>query len=251
MNVAPLRDKTALVTGSSLGIGRAIACALAAYGANVVINYPFDAEADHAAEVAERVNASGGRALCVRADVTRVHEIRSLFEQAAAKFGSVDIVVSNAGGGSHFNSIAEVSEAEYDAVTALNGRAHFFVLREAARRLRDNGRIVVIATSATAMTLSGSAAYAGAKAAAELYARVLAKEIGNRGITVNSVSPGPILTASARESGQLERFELARKMTPLGRLGEPEDVADVVAFLATHEARWITGQNIRAGGGIV
>jgi 3-oxoacyl-[acyl-carrier protein] reductase len=180
-----------------------------------------------------------------------VEEIWTLFERSEAKFGTPDIVVSNAGGLVNLKPIAEVTEAEYDAMTALNGKAHFFVLREAARRLRDNGRIVVIATSTTAMPFIGSATYAGAKAAAELYARVLAKEVGSRGITVNAVSPGPILTPGALDGGTLERFDVARKMTPLGRLGEPEDVADVVAFLATHAARWITGQNIRAGGGIV
>lgn len=251
MSAAGLQGKTGIVTGSSQGIGGAIACALAVLGANVIINYPRDADAEPAFAVAERVKSLGGRGLCVRADVTRLDEIRTLFERSEAAFGGLDIVVSNAGGGQTPKPIAEVTEAEYDAVTTLNGKAHFFVLQEAARRLRRNGRIIVIASSTTAMPFSGSATYAGAKAAAELYARVLAKEVGCRGITVNSVSPGPTVTVGARESGLPERFEVARKMTPLGRLGEPEDIADVVAFLTTHEARWVTGQNIRVGGGLV
>jgi 3-oxoacyl-[acyl-carrier protein] reductase len=251
MSQASLEHKTAIVTGSSQGIGCAIAYALAARGANVVVNYPSDPEAGRAAAVAEGIRTLGRHALSVRADVTHVAEIRALFDQAEARFGRIDIVVSNAGGAARLTPIAEVTEAEYDAATALNAKAHFFVLQEAARRLPNDGRIVVIASSTTAMPYAGSATYAGAKAAAELYARVLAKEVGVRGITVNAVSPGPILTEAARAAGSLVRFDTALKMTPLGRLGEPEDVADVVAFLATHEARWITGQNIRAGGGLV
>jgi 3-oxoacyl-[acyl-carrier protein] reductase len=246
-----LQGKTAIVTGSSQGIGRAIACALAKRGANVIVNYPSDSEAEHGAEVAQYLTSLGGGALCVRADVTRLEEIRSLFENAIVKFGGIDIVVSNAGGAARLKPIAEVTEAEYDAATALNAKAHFFVLQESAKRLRNDGRIIVIASSTTAMPYAGSATYAGAKAAAELYVRVLAKELGVRGITVNAVSPGPILTEAARAAGMLERFDAALKMTPLGRLGKPEDIADVVAFLAAHEARWLTGQNIRAGGGIV
>jgi 3-oxoacyl-[acyl-carrier protein] reductase len=247
----PLQDRIAIVTGSSRGIGRAIALALAAKGSNVVVNYPQDSEAEAAEGVVAEVRACGARGLCVRADVTRTAEIRGLFERTQEEFGGVDIVVSNAGGAARITPIAEVTEAEYDATTALNAKAHFFVLQEAARRLRNEGRVVVIASSTTAMPYAGSATYAGAKAAAELYARVLAKELGPRGVTVNAVSPGPIPTEAARAAGVLERFDAARKITPLGRLGEPEDVADVVAFLATHEARWITGQNLRVGGGIV
>jgi 3-oxoacyl-[acyl-carrier protein] reductase len=251
MTERPLLDKTAVVTGASSGIGRAIACELAAMGANVVINYRSQAEARAAAEVADAVRVAGGAPFMAQADVTHVAEIRTLFEHAIRQFTGIDIVVSNAGGAAQIKSIAEVTESEYDAATALNGKAHFFVLQEAARHLRDNGRIIVIASSTTAMPYPGSATYAGAKAAAELFVRVLAREIGARGITVNAISPGPVLTAAARAAGSLERFEMARKMTPLGRLGEPEDIASVVGFLASDEARWITGQNLRVGGGLV
>jgi 3-oxoacyl-[acyl-carrier protein] reductase len=246
-----LQDKTAIVTGSSQGIGRAIALALAARGANLVINYPRDADAEAAERVVAEVRAAGARGTCVRADVTRTEEIRSLFDRAQEEFKDLDIVVSNAGGAARLTPIADVTETDYDAATTLNAKAHFFVLQEAAKRLRNDGRVIVIASSTTAMPYAGSATYAGAKAAAELYTRVLAKELGPRGITINAVSPGPILTEAARAAGSLDRFDMALKMTPLGRLGEPEDIADVVAFLAGHEARWITGQNIRAGGGLV
>lgn len=246
-----LQDKTAIVTGSSQGIGRAIALALAAKGASVVINYPRDADAATAEGVVAEIRAAGGQATSMRADVTRTDEIRALFDHAHEELKGLDIVVSNVGGDARITPIAEVTEAEYDAATALNAKAHFFVLQEAARRLRNNGRVIVIASSTTAMPYVGSATYAGAKAAAELYARVLAKELGPRGITVNAVSPGPVLTETARAAGSLDRFDMAVKMTPLGRLGEPEDIADVVAFLVTGEARWITGQNLRVGGGLV
>lgn len=246
-----LHGKTALVTGSSQGIGRAIALALAAKGANVVVNYPRDVDAAAAEGVIKEMRDAGRRGTCVRADVTLIEEIRALFDRTLQEFKGIDIVVSNAGGAARIAPIAEVTEADYDAATALNAKAQFFVLQEAAKRLGNGGRVIVIASSTTAMPYAGSATYAGAKAAAELYARVLAKELGPRGITVNAVSPGPVLTETARAAGLLDRSEMAVKMTPLGRLGEPEDIADVVAFLATHEARWITGQNLRVGGGLV
>lgn len=247
-----LTGKVAIVTGSSRGIGRAVAERLASRGAEVVVNYPFDDEAELAASVVDAIRLEGGQAIAVRADVTRVAEIEALFAAAAARYGGIDIVVSNAGGAAPIKPIAGVSDAEYDAATAINARANFFVLREAARRLRDGGRVVVI-TSATVLTpYAGTAIYAGAKAASEVYARVLAKELGPRGITVNALAPGPIDTAMAREAGSTQdRFTAAIAMTPLGRLGTPEDIALVVAFIVSDGARWITGQHLRVGGGII
>jgi 3-oxoacyl-[acyl-carrier protein] reductase len=186
----------------------------------------------------------------VCADVTVISRIEDLFSQTVAALGPLDIVVSNAGAGI-VKPMIETTEAEYDTVTALNAKAHYFVMREAALRLRNQGRIVVISSSATAMPFPGSGLYAGAKAAAELYVRALAKEVGQRGITVNAVSPGPIMTEVALNSGLRDRLDWVMAQTPLGRLGEPEDIADIVAFLASDDARWLTGQNLRAGGGIV
>lgn len=247
-----LTGKVAIVTGSSRGIGRAVAERLAARGAEVVVNYPFDDEAELAASVVDAIRLDGGQAIAVRADVTRVAEIEALFAAAAARYGGIDIVVSNAGGAAPIKPIAGVSDAEYDAATAINARANFFVLREAARQLRDGGRVVVI-TSATVLTpYAGTAIYAGAKGASEVYARVLAKELGPRGITVNALAPGPIDTAMAREAGSTQdRFTAAIAMTPLGRLGTPDDIALVVAFIVSDGARWITGQHLRVGGGII
>jgi 3-oxoacyl-[acyl-carrier protein] reductase len=247
---ASLEGKVALITGSSQGIGRAIAMTLAARGAAVAVNYSRAGHAHHAEAVAAQIERSGGRSIALCADVTVITQIQDLFSQTLAAFGALDIVVSNAGAGV-VKPMIETNEAEYDALTALNAKAHYFVMREAALRLRDNGRIIVTSSSATAMPFPGSGLYAGAKAAAELYVRALAKEIGHRGITVNAVSPGPVMTESAMNSGLRERMDWIIAQTPLGRLGEPEDIAKVVAFLASDDAHWLTGQNLRAGGGIV
>jgi 3-oxoacyl-[acyl-carrier protein] reductase len=248
----PLVGKIALVTGSSQGIGRQIAETLAARGAHVIVNYPYVSEASSAATVVAAIAAGGGSAVAVCADVTRIAEIRALFKQAIERFGAIDIVVSNAGGASVFKPIAEASEEDYDRTMALNAKANFFVLQEAAKTVRDNGRIVVIASTTVDLAFAGSAIYAGAKAAAATYARVLAKELGPRGITVNAVSPGLVDTVSMRAAGQVEeRFAMAQRMTPLGRIGRPDDIADVIAFVVSEGARWVTAQNLRVGGGVV
>lgn len=247
-----LTDKVALVTGSSQGIGRRIAETLAARGARVVVNYPFDGEASSAADVVAAIEAGGGSAVAVRADVTRLAQIRALFVQTVNLFGAIDIVVSNAGGSSEFKPIAQAGEEEYDRTMELNAKAHFFVLQEAAKTVRDGGRIVVIASTTTDLAFAGSAIYAGAKAAAVTYARVLAKELGPRGITVNAISPGLVDTAAMRAAGHVEeRLAMAKRMTPLGRVGRAEDIAAVVAFVVSEEARWVTAQNLRVGGGVV
>lgn len=251
---ANLSGRVAIVTGASRGIGRHIAETLALRGASVVVNYPFEREADAAAEVVASIEQLGGvgRVRAVQADVTRIDEIETLFAIATQAFGGIDIVVSNAGGDTVFAPIADTEEADYDRGTRLNAKAHFFVLREAARTVRDEGRIIVIASSTILSPYPGSAIYAGAKAAAETYARTLAKELGARQITVNSISPGLVDTEAARMMGNMDaRIEMATRMSPLGRVGYPEDIADVVAFVASEEARWITAQNLRVGGGIV
>lgn len=249
--MAGLTDKVALVTGASRGIGRQIAETLAAQGARVAVNYPFASEAEAANAVVNVIAKANGAAFAIQADVRRVGDIETMFAAVRERFGGIDIVVSNAGGDATMKPLAETSEEEYDRCTSLNGRGNFFVLREAARTVRDGGRIVVIASSTTALAYAGSSVYGGAKAAAEMYARVLAKELGPRQITVNAVSPGLVDTEAARAAGNNEeRYALAMRATPLGRLGRPDDIADVVAFLAGDGGRWITGQNLRVGGGV-
>ena len=248
----PLAGKVAIVTGSSRGIGRAIAETLAARGAGVIVNFPNHGDGTAAASVVDRIRLCGGSAIAVRADVTRVTEIETLFASAIDHYGGIDIVVSNAGGGAAIKPLAGVTETEYDAVTAINARATFFVLREAARTIRQGGRIIVITSTTVVTPYAGTAIYAGAKGAAEVYARVLARELGAREITVNAVAPGPIDTALSRSAGDTEdRFTAAIRMTPLGRLGTPDDIARFVAFVASDAARWVTGQHLRVGGGII
>jgi 3-oxoacyl-[acyl-carrier protein] reductase len=244
-----LEGKVALVTGASQGIGRATAIALSRLGASVIINY--NREADSARALVGLMAAEGRRALALQSDIRQVGSIRALFKQATTAFDGLDIVVSNAGAQVPSHPIAEVSEDEFELGFSLNGRSHFFVMQMAARTLRDGGRVIVTSSSATAAPYPGGAVYAGAKAAAELYVRVLARELGPRGITVNSVSPGLTESVQMRAGVTQERIDMVVGMTPLGRIGLPADIADVIAFLATDEARWITGQNIRVGGGIV
>jgi len=244
-----LQGKVALVTGASQGIGRAAAIALSRLGASVIVNY--NREADSARALVAQLESEGHPALALQSDVRQVESIRALFKRATAAFDGLDIVVSNAGAQVPSHPIAEVSEDEFDSGFSLNGRSHFFVMQTAARILRDGGRVILTSSSTTAAPFPGSAVYAGAKAAAEIYVRVLAKELGSRGITVNAVSPGLTDTAQMRAGVSQERMDAVIRTTPLGRSGLPEDIADVIAFLATDEARWITGQNIRVGGGIV
>lgn len=248
----PLAGRVAIVTGSSRGIGRCIAETLAERGASVVVNHADRADGAAAADVVDTIRLAGGQALAVRADVTSVADIEMLFAAAASRYGGVDIVVSNAGAAAPIKPIVGITEAEYDATLAINARAGFFVLREAARRVRDGGRILIISSTTAVTPFAGTATYSGAKAACETFARVLAKEVGPRGITVNALSPGPIDTAVARVAGSPEvRFAGAISMTPLGRLGTREDIARVVSFVVSDDARWVTGQLLRVGGGIV
>lgn len=244
--MAPLVGKVAIVTGASRGIGRAIAERLAEDGASIVINYAHSTE--KAKEMVEAIEAGGGQALAVQADMSQVTDIRRLFQKTIDHFGQLNILVNNAGT-TTFKPLAEVSEDEFDKLFALNARGAFFALQEAARRMADGGRIVSISTAGTVHSAPGGAIYTASKATLEQFTLALAKELGGRGITVNAVSPGTTdtegLTAPSDQVAQMVQA------TPLGRLGQPQDIADVVAFLVSEQARWLTGQNIRATGGFV
>lgn len=244
--MASLSGKVAIVTGASRGIGRAIAERLAQEGASVVINYAHSA--DEAQKVVQAIASTGGRALAVQANVSQLEDIRRLFQVTVAQFGKLDIVVNNAGV-AIYKPLAEATEQDFDTTFALNARGTFFSLQEAARQIGDGGRIVSISTAATAMGSPGGSFYAGSKAAVEQFSKSLAREIGDRGITVNVVSPGFTDTEMLASNPQYK--EIGAKMSPLGRLGQPQDIADVVAFLVSDQGRWITGQNIEAGGGVV
>jgi 3-oxoacyl-[acyl-carrier protein] reductase len=240
------QGKVALVTGGSRGIGRAVAERLGAGGASVLVNYRSDETA--AAEVVAAIEHSGGKAVAVRADVSDPGELRSVFDAAEAHFGALDVVVSNVGT-ARFAPLVDATDDDFDTVFATNTRAGFVALREAARRIRDGGRIVAISAGVTRTHRPGSGVYAASKAALEELVRILAKEVGHRGITVNAVLPGAVRT-DALLAGVPEEVRAATVAdTPLRRLGEPDDIADVVTFLASDAGRWITGQHIPAGGG--
>jgi 3-oxoacyl-[acyl-carrier protein] reductase len=235
-----LTGKTAIVTGASRGIGRAIAERLAAEGARVVVNYAGSAAA--AEELAARI---GG--LAVRADVSQKQEVLEMFDRAETASGGLDIVVNNAAV-AVMKPLAEFSDEEFERVFAVNTRGAFYCCREAARRLRAGGRIVNISTGATVGGTAGGSVYCASKAAVEQFTRALARELAPRRITVNTVSPG--FTETDMFASLPHLAELAPKLTPLGRAGRPEEIAAVVAWLCTEDAGWITGQNIQAGGGL-
>jgi 3-oxoacyl-[acyl-carrier protein] reductase len=245
-DVGTLDGKVAIVTGASRGIGRAVAERLGRDGAKVVVNYMQNAA--KAQEVVEAVEASGSRAVAVQSDIGKVEEVRRLFRTADERFGGVDAVINNASI-SIFKPHTEVDEEEFDRVFGLVARGTFFALQEAAKRLRDGGRIVNISSGGSVTGGPMAGLYLGAKAAVEQFSLALAKELGPRGITVNAVLPG--LTDTDGMIMPPEAVEQAVSMTPLGRLGQPEDVAGVVAFLVGEDGRWMTGQLVRAGGGLM
>ena len=243
-----LDGKVALVTGASRGIGRAIALRLARDGAAVVVNYV--AQVADAAHVVADIEKAGGRALAVQADVGKVPDIARLFDATIQHFGKLDILVNNAGTILH-KLLADTSEEEFDHIMATNAKGTYFACQQAARRMADGGRIVNLSSSLTALMLPNFTAYVASKGAIEQITHVLAKELGQRGITVNVVSPGTTDTELLGRNRTEEQNRQYAQLAALGRLGQPADIADVVAMLVSDDGHWITGQNIRANGGAV
>lgn len=246
--MSSLQGKVAIVTGASRGIGREIALELGTRGARVIVNYAVSQ--DKALEVVRTIEAAGGKAIPVQADMSRVEDIRRLFDETFAHFGQLDILVNNAGL-SIMKPIEEITEEEFDQLFAINAKGVFFALQQAALRMADNGRIVSITTGGTATGAPGATAYAGSKSAIEGFSMSLAKEVGKRGIAVNTVLPGATDTEMFADNAPPEMKQVAAQMSPFNRMGQPADVADVVVFLCSEEARWLTGQSIRATGGAV
>jgi 3-oxoacyl-[acyl-carrier protein] reductase len=239
-----LSGKVAIVTGASHGIGRAIVERLAEEGAIVVVNYSKSAE--KAQQVVAGIQAKGGKALAVQADMSQVTDARRLVIDTVKQFNRLDILVNNAG---KFmpKPLEETTEEDFNGVIALNAKGPYFAMQEAARVLKDGGRIVNISTGGTHLHFPGATAYLGSKAALEQYTKGLAQELAPKGITVNTVSPGFTETGMMTE----EYRQIGIQLSPMKRLGVPKDIADVVAFIVSEEARWITGQTIQVGGGIV
>ena len=242
-----LKEKIAIVTGASRGIGRAIAERLGREGATVVVNYARSSAA--AREVVSVIEAGGGKAVAIQADVSDVAAVRNLFGETIDRFGQLDILINSAGTAVHM-PLTDTTEDAFDSLFALNARGTFFAMQEAARCMNDGGRIVNISSVNTVLPYPAAAAYLGSKAAVEQFAAVASKELGERGITVNSVSPGATETELLDRTNTPESKAFMARLSPLGRLGRPQDIADLVAFVVSEDARWVTGQNIKAAGGV-
>ena len=248
MSSQKLTGKIALVTGSSRGIGRAIAGRLCREGVSVAITYVSNANS--AEEIAAEINAAGGAAIALHADVAKLEDIQRLFDQTIEHFGRLDILVNNAGIRISKN-VADIDEAEFDRLFAINVKGTFFACQLAAHRLSDGGRIINVSSAVTRMMLPGYSIYAASKGAVDQITRVLAKELGGRHITVNAVAPGPVDTELFRDGKSDEQIQQMAQMAALGRIGQVQDIADAVAFLAGDDARWITGQSIHVNGGFI
>jgi NAD(P)-dependent dehydrogenase (short-subunit alcohol dehydrogenase family) len=245
--------RTALVTGASRGIGRAIAQRLARDGFFTVVHYNAAAEAAEGC-VAE-IAAAGGAAIAFQADLSDRQAVRDFHPRleaalhAAGQAAGLDVLVNNAGVGSGRQTIAEVTEEVLDRTLQVNLRAPFLLIQGALPRLRDGGRIINISSMGTRAAFPGMAAYAPAKAGLEALTRLLAVELGPRGITVNAVTPGATATDMNPAARDPEKSRVTAQSIALGRVGQPEDIAGVVAFLASADGGWVTGQVVDASGG--
>ena len=241
-------QRCAIVTGSSRGIGAAVVQRLAANGFAVIVNYTGNAEPADA--LVRTIEAAGGTALAHKADVSSAADAAAMFDAAETAFGGVDVLVNNAG----IMKLAPLAESGDDLIDrhlSVNLKGTINMLREAARRLRDGGRIVNFSSSVVGLYQPTYGVYAATKAGVEALTHILAKELGARGITVNAVAPGPTATALFLDDKDPVTIDRIAKAAPLGRLGQPGDIADVVAFLAGPEGGWVNGQVLRVNGGVV
>jgi len=242
--------QVAIVTGASRGIGAAIAQRLAKDGFAVVVNYAGNAaEAD---KVVAAIHGAGGTAIALQADVANATAVRALFERTVAALGRVDVLVNNAGiMPPQLPQLAATDDDTFDRLVAINLKGSFNTMREAATRLEQGGRIINFSSSLVGTLLPGYSAYVATKAGVEAMTSILAKELRGKNITVNAVAPGPTATALFLDGKTPELIERLAKMTPLERLGQPEDIANAVSFLAGPDGGWINGQTLRANGGMV
>ncbi|KXF77774.1 3-ketoacyl-ACP reductase [Paramesorhizobium deserti] len=242
------QNKVAIVTGASRGIGAAIAERLGKDGFTVIVNYAGNAAA--AEDVIRKIEQAGGKAVTAQADVADADAVRHMFDGAQATFGGVDVLVNNAGI-MRLATLADSDDALFDQQVAINLKGSFNTLREAAKRLREGGRIINLSSSVVGLYQPTYAAYAATKAGVEAITHVLSKELRGRNITVNAIAPGPTATALFLDSKPQAVIDNLAKLAPLERLGQPEDIAAAVSFLAGPDGGWINGQVLRANGGII
>lgn len=241
--------KVAVVTGASVGIGAGIAKQLAADGASVIVNYAKNQAA--ADSVVQSIRDAGGKAVAVRADVSNPEQVDALIEAAVKNFGRLDILVNNSGI-YEFAPLEAVTLDSFDRVFRTNVLGVVLATQAAAKHMTDGGSVINIGSNITSMLMPTSTIYAGSKAAVDAITRVLSKELGPKSIRVNCVLPGPVDTEGSRAmgGGNSEQMKMIVGMTPLGRIGQPQDIASVVSFLASTEAAWVTGSLLLASGGL-
>jgi 3-oxoacyl-[acyl-carrier protein] reductase len=246
--MSEMNSRVAIVTGASRGIGASVAERLARDGLTVVVNY--SANAAPAEALVRKIEESGGRAIAAQADVTDVGAVRRMFDSAESVFGGVDVLVNNAGIMT-LASVADTDDAAFDRLVGINLKGTFNTLREAAKRLRAGGRIINFSSSAVGLLMPTYGIYSATKAAVETMTRVLARELRGRSITANVVAPGPTATDLFLNGKSQEAIDRFAKASPLERLGQPQDIASVVAFLAGPDGGWVNGQVLRINGGII
>ena len=240
-------QKVAIVTGASRGIGSVIAQRLAEDGFAVAVNYASSAA--EAETLVASLQAHGHSAVAIQANVANSAEVRALFDATEQALGKVDVLINNAGILKAM-PLADTSDALFDQTLAINTRGTFNTLREAATRMNEGGRIVNFSSTTLALNLPGYAVYNASKAAVEAMTQVFAKELRGRNITVNAVAPGPVATELFLNGKTPEQIAMFSKMPPLERLGQPDDIAQVVSFLVGPQAGWVNGQVLRANGGL-
>jgi len=243
-----LEGKVAIITGSSRGIGRVVAEQLADLGANVVINYSSNRQ--KADEVVEGILKKGGKAVALHADLSKLSDVKELFTKTIETFGKVDILINNAGL-MITKPLSDVTEDDFDKQFAVNVKGTFFACQQALKHMENNGRIVNFSTSVAGQMFPTYSVYAGTKGAVEQFTRQLAKEFGSKQITINAVAPGPVNTELFKLGKTEQQIDAMKKMNAFGRIGEPEDIANVIEFLVSDKSQWVTGQTLRVNGGFI
>lgn len=243
-----LKNKVAIVTGGTRGIGEKVVEKLVSQGANVIINYVNSAK--KAEELVNRMNLEGGSAIAVQANISKIKDIKKLFDIAIETYGKVDILINNAGI-MITKPIDQVTEEDFDIQFLTNAKGTYFAIQEAFHRLAKGGRIINISTSVNGNMLPTYSVYAGTKGAVEQFTRQLAKEFGPKEITINAIAPGPIATELFMNGKSDQQIEMFKNMNAFHRLGTPEDVAGAINLFLSEEASWITGQTIRVNGGFI